>query len=131
MPDFAQWGLPAAQLEPLLRMQFQAQSSSYSTQYANARQSIVLCDDAPAGRLWVDRTPARFLLVDISILPAFQNRGFGATLVSGLIEEAARAGVPVECHVALTNQGSLRFHQRLGFEILGYDGVYYSLERKP
>jgi ribosomal protein S18 acetylase RimI-like enzyme len=130
-PDFVQWGLPAAQLEPLLRMQFQAQSSGYQAQYPTSAQSIVLLDDAPAGRIWVDRTPARFLLVDISILPAFQNRGLGTALVSDLISEAARAGVSVECHVALTNQGSLRFHQRLGFDVLGHDGVYYALERKP
>jgi ribosomal protein S18 acetylase RimI-like enzyme len=116
---------------PLLRMQFQAQAGSYREQYPNSEHSIVLLDGAPAGRIWVDRAAARFLLVDISILPAFQNRGLGAALVSGLIAEATGAGVPVQCSVALTNQGSLRFHRRLGFEILGHDGVYYALERKP
>jgi len=131
MGDFVQWGLPPAQLEPLLRMQFQAQTGGYREQYPDSEQSIVLHDDARAGRIWVDRATARFLLVDISILPAFQNRALGTALVSGLVAEAARAGVPVQCHVALTNQGSLRFHQRLGFDVLGHDGVYYALERKP
>ena len=112
-------------------MQYRAQIGSYSEQYPNSEHALVLLDGAPAGRIWVHRTPARFLLVDISILPPFQNRGLGAELVGGLVAEAARAGVPVECHVALTNQGSLRFHQRLGFEIVSNDGVYYGLERKP
>jgi len=31
----------------------------------------------------------------------------------------------------LINQGSLRFHQRLGFAVTGQDEVYYDLERKP
>ena len=118
-------------MEPLLRMQFRAQAGSYRTQYPNSLHYVVLLGESPAGRIWVDRSPARVLLVDISILPAFQNRALGTALVSDLIAEAARAGVPVQCHVALTNHGSLRFHQRLGFEILSQDGVYYALERKP
>jgi ribosomal protein S18 acetylase RimI-like enzyme len=112
-------------------MQFQAQSGGYSAQYPDSEHSIVLLDGAPAGRIWIDRTAERFLLVDISMLPAFQNRGFGGELVAGLVAEADRTGVPVQCHVALTNQGSLRFHQRLGFEVVGNDGVYYELKRKP
>jgi ribosomal protein S18 acetylase RimI-like enzyme len=129
MGDFLHWGLPACQLGPLLRMQFQAQNGSYRAQYPSSQHSIVLLDATPAGRIWVDRAAARFLLVDISILPAFQNRGVGSELVSGLTAEATRAGVPLQCHVALTNQGSLRFHQRLGFRIVSQDGVYYALER--
>jgi ribosomal protein S18 acetylase RimI-like enzyme len=131
MGDFLKWGLPTCQLGPLLRMQFQAQSGGYRAQFPNSEHSIVWIDDAPAGRIWIDRAAERFLLVDISILPAFQNRGAGSELVSGLAAEATRAGVPVQCHVALTNEGSLRFHQRLGFEIVGHDGVYYALERRP
>jgi ribosomal protein S18 acetylase RimI-like enzyme len=130
MGDFLQWGLPACQLGPLLRMQFQAQAGGYLAQYPNSEHSIVLIGAVPAGRIWVDRAAERFLLVDISILPAFQNRGVGSELVSGLIAEATRAGVPVQCHVALTNHGSMRFHQRLGFEIQSQDGVYYALERR-
>jgi GNAT superfamily N-acetyltransferase len=118
-------------LEPLLRMQYRAQAGGYREQYPSSEHSMVLHDGVPAGRIWIDRTPARFLLVDISILPPFQNRGLGAELVGALVAEAARAGVPVECHVALTNPGSLRFHQRLGFAIVASDGVYCRLERKP
>jgi ribosomal protein S18 acetylase RimI-like enzyme len=131
MGDFEQWGIPTCQMGPLLRMQFQAQTASYRAQYPDSLHSIVLLDNARAGRVWVDRAPGQFLLVDISILPAFQNHGVGAALVSDLIAEATRAGAPVQCHVAVTNQGSLRFHQRLGFEIVSQDGVYYELKRKP
>jgi ribosomal protein S18 acetylase RimI-like enzyme len=115
----------------MVHLQFQAQNGGYRVQYPDSEQSIILIGDQCAGRIWVDRAAARFLLVDISILPAFQNRGLGTALVSSLVAEAAGAGVSVECHVALTNPGSLRFHQRLGFEVLGHDGLYYSLERRP
>jgi ribosomal protein S18 acetylase RimI-like enzyme len=130
MGDFLHWGLPACQMGPLLRMQFEAQTVSYRAQYPDSLHSIVLVGDAPAGRIMVDRAASRFLLVDISILPAFQHRGLGTALVSDVIAEAGRTGVPVQCHVAKTNQGSLRFHQRLGFEIVNQDGVYYALSTR-
>jgi len=45
-----------------------------------------------------------------------------------LIAEAGGAGVPLRCSVATNNPGSLRFHQRLGFLIIGGDESYYQME---
>ena len=129
--EFAQWGLPTCQLGPLLRMQFQAQAGSYRANYPSSDHSIVLVDGERAGRIWIDRGPARYVLVDISLLPAFQNRAIGTALVSDLVAQARAAAVPVECHVALNNPGSLRFHQRLGFTITGQDQMYLRLECRP
>lgn len=129
--EFALIGLPPAQLDMLFQMQFRAQNSGYRAQYPESDHEIVLVDGAAAGRIWVDRSSARFVLVDISLLPAYRNRGIGTRLLTELIEEARAAGAPLGCSVALTNQGSLRFHQRLGFAITGQDEVYYDMERKP
>jgi ribosomal protein S18 acetylase RimI-like enzyme len=112
-------------------MQFQAQASSYRASYPASEHSVVLVDGEGAGRIWIDRGAARYVLVDISLLPAFQNRGIGAALVSDLIGQATAADVPVECHVARNNPGSLRFHQRLGFSIVEPGPIYDRLERKP
>jgi len=70
-------------------------------------------------------------LVDIALLPTYQNRGIGALLVNEAIAEAGRAGVPLRCSVALSNAGSLRFHQRLGFRIVSQDEVYAELSFEP
>jgi ribosomal protein S18 acetylase RimI-like enzyme len=129
--EFALTGLPPAQLDILLQMQFRAQSSGYRSQYPDSDHEIVLVDDAAAGRIWVRRSPAEFVLVDISLLPSYRNRGIGTALLTELIDEARSAGAPLRCSVALTNQGSLRLHQRLGFAITGQDEVYCDLERKP
>jgi len=129
--ELALTGLPPAQLDMLLQMQCRAQGSGYRSQYPDSDHEIVLVDGVPAGRIWVDRSPDGFVLVDISLLRAYRNRGIGTALVTGLIEEARAAGAAVLCSVALTNQGSLRFHQRLGFAITGQDEIYYDLELKP
>jgi ribosomal protein S18 acetylase RimI-like enzyme len=131
MADFAHLPMPPAQLEMLLRMQFQAQTVGYRAQYPNANHEIVLCEGRPAGRILVDRAGTEFQLVDISLGPAHQGQGIGTALVTGLIEEARSAGVPLCCSVATNNPGSLRFHQRLGFRVVAQDAVYYRLERPP
>ena len=127
-PDFAIAGLAPAQLDMLLDMQFQAQTGGYAAQFPGADNQIVLLDGVDAGRILVHRSPSQFVLVDISVLPAHQNRGLGTALVTGLIAEARAAGVPLRCSVGLSNTGSLRFHQRLGFRIVSQDAVYCELE---
>jgi ribosomal protein S18 acetylase RimI-like enzyme len=69
--------------------------------------------------------------VDISLLPEFRNRGIGAALIAEAIGAARAAGVRLCCSVAATNPGSLRFHQRLGFQIVGQDEVFYDLAVEP
>jgi ribosomal protein S18 acetylase RimI-like enzyme len=131
MADFAHVPLPPAQLDMLMRMQFEAQAVGYRAQYPNADHEIVLREGQPAGRILVDRARTEYLLVDISMAPAHQGHGMGTALLSGLIAEARQAGVPLRCSVATNNPGSLRLHRRLGFRIVAQDPVYYRLECPP
>ncbi len=126
MPEFAHVTMAPAQLEMLMRIQHNGQTHSYASQYPRGHD-IVLLTGRPIGRIWVHRGAEEHSLVDISLLPAYRNRGIGAGLVTEAIAAAREAGVRLCCSVAVTNQGSLRFHQRLGFEIVGQDEVYYDL----
>jgi ribosomal protein S18 acetylase RimI-like enzyme len=125
-PDFAQAPLPPAQIDLIMSVQFTGQKMTYGAQYSNGNE-IVLLDGKPIGRMWLFRGPAEHHLVDISLLPEFRNRGIGAALVAEAIAAARAAVVRLYCSIAVTNLGSLRFHQRLGFRIVGQDEVYYDL----
>ena len=129
-PEFAHVPLEPAQLEMLLSMQYAGQKYSYGAQYPGG-DAIVLLDGKPIGRIWLYRGPAEHHLVDIALLPEFQNRGIGAALVREAIAAARAAGVRLCCSVAVTNRGSLAFHQRLGFQITGHDEIYYDLAVGP
>lgn len=129
-PEFAHAALDPAQLEMLLRIQYAGQSQSYGAQYPGGHE-IVLLDEKPIGRMWLYRAPSGHHLADISLLPEFRNRGIGAALVTEAIAAARAAGVRLSCSVAVTNHGSLRFHERLGFRITGQDEVYYDLAVQP
>src|ERR671916_2353816 len=83
------------QKRAFLRMQFNAQRGEYFQRFPDADYRVILVGGRPAGRLWVGRTPEQIRLLDIALLPEFRNRGVGALLVRQLIEEAARARLPL------------------------------------
>ncbi len=129
--EFAIARLSEVQFEMLMRMQYAARKASYQGSYPNAQHEIIVADGLDAGQIWVSREPTQIHVVDISIGGDFQNRGIGSAVLADLIANAQEAGLPVRCSVATNNPGSLRFHQRLGFQVTGQDEAYYQLERAP
>ena len=118
-----------AQKAAFLRMQFDAQHAHYQEHYAGASFDIILVDGQPAGRLYFERGPEEFRIIDIALLPEFCNRGIGTTLLKTLQAEAAAAGKPLRIHVERFNP-ALRLYQRLGFRQIEDKGVYLFLEWK-
>ena len=130
-PEFAQAPITAAQREHLLRMQFQAQLSSYTQQFPNSCYHLVLLDGKPVGRFWVAPGEDAFLLVDIAIHPNVQSKGLGTALVQRLQAEAQRTKLPIRSTVDRFNPGSFRFHKRLGFSVQREDLLQYYMEWRP
>jgi GNAT superfamily N-acetyltransferase len=130
-PQFDRAPITAAQREHLLRMQFQAQTSSYTQQFPNSCYHVVLLDSKPVGRLWVAPVDGGFQLVDIAVHPNVQSKGLGTVLIQRLQQEAQKAKLPIRSTVERFNPGSLRFHQRLGFTIVREDLLQYYLEWLP
>jgi N-acetylglutamate synthase-like GNAT family acetyltransferase len=130
-PLFALAPITPNQREHLLRMQFRAQLSSYTQQFPSSCYHLVLLDSKPVGRLWVAPAGDAFLLVDIAIHPNVQSKGLGTALVQRLQQEAQNAKLPIRSTVDRFNPGSLRFHQRLGFQIVREDQLQYYMEWRP
>jgi ribosomal protein S18 acetylase RimI-like enzyme len=130
-PLFAYAPITPTQREHLLRMQFQAQLSSYTQQFPNSCYHVVLLDSKPVGRLWVAPAGDAFILVDIGIHPNAQSKGLGSVLVQRLQQEAQNARLAIRSTVDRFNTGSLRFHQKLGFRIMREDLLQYYMEWQP
>jgi GNAT superfamily N-acetyltransferase len=123
------WGWPPEQQESFLRMQFRARRLSYDAAYPDSSHSILLCDGAPAGSAIVWRSPAEIRLVDIALLPEYQNRGLGAQWLQWLIRESAAAGVALRLSVLQGNR-AICLYQRLGFVAAPPGGMYIEMEYK-
>jgi len=113
--------------------QFGAQDDYYRKVYPNSDYSIILFNDVPAGRLYVERNliPGTIRIVDIALLPDFRNKGIGQFLVQELQKESALSGKTLTIHVEQFNQ-AMRLYERLGFQkIKETHGVYYLMEWRP
>lgn len=122
------WG--AAQQQAFFKLQFAAQRQHYALAYQNAEHGIVLVDGRPVGRILVFRTDKEFVLVDIALLPDHRGSGIGTALIQGLLDQATQSGAQVVLHVDKQNRAR-RLYQRLGFETIGDDGVYFKMKWSP
>jgi ribosomal protein S18 acetylase RimI-like enzyme len=80
----------------------------------------------PIGRLYVDRAPDEIHVLDIALVPERRGAGIGAALLGELIGEAGQARIPVSLYVEQFNP-ALRFYERLGFERVAIEGVYWMM----
>lgn len=113
--------------------QFHAQDVYYKEVYPDSAYSVIQLGNQPIGRLYVERylIEGTIRIIDIAILPEFQNRGVGEYLLRNLQEEARQAGKSLTIHVEKFNR-ALNFYIRLGFEIIKEThGVYLLMEWKP
>lgn len=114
-----------------LRSQLTAQRHDYEARFPTADYRIILVEGERAGRLWVARTAEQIRLLDIALLPGFQNRGVGKLLLRDLIEESERERLPLRHMVFQFNAGGMRFYERLGFVPVGTAGAYVEMGRAP
>jgi GNAT superfamily N-acetyltransferase len=126
--ELAQTDWDNSQKDAFIRWQFALQRQDYDTRYPNARYEVILVDDQPAGRIWVGTDDTQIRLLDIALLPEFQNRGAGAYLLRQLIDEAKRAQKPLRHMVFMLNDNAHRFYERLGFVEIEDVGGYKHME---
>jgi len=129
-PELASLHWSAAEEDAFIGAQFEAQARHYRSAFPDASQSVVYVDGEPAGRLIVDRCDDEIRILDIALLPQFQNAGVGRELIRRLLDEADTVRLPVRCHVLADNRAR-RFWERAGFTAQepDSDGVYLSMER--
>ena len=128
LPEWYQVELDAAVREQLMRHQFAAQTATYRQRFPRARHDIIWLAGEPIGRIVVNRPGDQVHIVDHAIVPALRNRGIGTTIMRALMDEAARAALPVRLKVASSNDPSLRLYLRLGFQPIEEIPAYIELE---
>jgi GNAT superfamily N-acetyltransferase len=114
------------QKSSFIQMQFAAQQRSYFS-YPSAEYLLILYEGQPAGRIYLQYKDAAILIIDLSLLPAFRNRGIGSCILTATFERAASLGQSVQIHVEKFNP-ALLLYQRLGFRLIEDKGVYLFME---
>jgi ribosomal protein S18 acetylase RimI-like enzyme len=119
-----------AQKKAFLDQQFAAQFEHYGIHYPTCERNIVECNGEPIGRFWIDEWRDQIRVVDIALMPEHRGSGIGSKLLHQVLDRGDAAGKPVTIHVEAYNP-ALRLYQRLGFEQVDTNGVYYLMRRAP
>ena len=128
--ELAQVEWPEGQQEAFVAWQFEMQRREYDARFPDAEYDVVVIDDQPAGRIWIGRTEEEIRMLDIALLPEFQNRGAGTLLIRGLIDEARSSNKRLRHMVFVLNNEAHQFYERLGFVIIEDLGAYKHMEWK-
>jgi ribosomal protein S18 acetylase RimI-like enzyme len=128
--ELAQTSWTEAEKEIFLKQQFSAQHQFYMKQFKRAKFDVVLKNNKPVGRLYVDRREDEIRLIDIALIPEFRNMGIGTSLLNDLLDEARKVNKPLRIHVEKYNP-ALQLYQRLNFKEIKDTGVYYLMEWTP
>ena len=97
----------------------------------NCTLSVIEQDGIPIGRLRVLRDGDTITLAGIQLLPDYQNKRIGSTLVGQLKREADLEHIPLRLSVEKDTPGVQRFYERLGFVMRAEDEEEYHLEYRP
>ena len=93
--------------------------------------SVIEWAGTPIGRFRVVRTPEQLTLSGIQLLPPYQGRGLGTSLIEGLKAEAEQMQLPLRISVEKDNPHAQRLYERLGCRQIGEDEQEYHLEYRP
>jgi GNAT superfamily N-acetyltransferase len=129
--ELAQVEWQAGQQEAFVTWQFVMQRREYDARFPDAEYDVIEIDGKPAGRIWIGRSEDEIRLLDIALLPEFQNRGAGTVLINRLIDEAKATGKRLRHMVFVLNNDADRFYERLGFVEIENMGGYKHMEWRP
>src|SRR5262245_42113925 len=88
--ELAQVEWQPGQQEAFVKWQFELQRREYEARFPDAEYDVILIDNQPAGRIWIGRDDRQIRLLDIALLPDFQNRGAGTVLLRRLMDESVQ-----------------------------------------
>ena len=79
--------------------------------------SIIVVDDNRAGILVIEDRLSVIFIGKIYLLPEFQRRGIGSSLIRRIIERAKTDQKPLRLRVLRVNTAARRLYERLGFAV--------------
>ncbi|MBN2562122.1 MAG: GNAT family N-acetyltransferase [Phycisphaerae bacterium] len=93
------------------------QDRFFAKHWDPADKQIISLDGRDVGMVSVEKHPDEWSLAGIMLLPDYQDRGIGTTVIKDILTAAAEAGLPVTLQVLRGNR-AVRLYERLGFALL-------------
>ncbi|MES2674903.1 MAG: GNAT family N-acetyltransferase [Pseudomonadota bacterium] len=109
-----------------INSQFQLQHHYYQQQFHAAQFHVITAAGRDVGRLYYGWEGNDLRLIDIALLPEYQNQGIGGVLIRKLMQEVSAGDGSLLLHVELNNPART-WYLNLGFIAGTDDGIYQKL----
>jgi ribosomal protein S18 acetylase RimI-like enzyme len=80
---------------------------------------VIVVNDEDAGAFEIKQSNAELLLSRLYIVPDFQRRGIGTSIVQSLIKKADAEHISLTLDVLKSNTDAKRLYERLGLRVTG------------
>jgi ribosomal protein S18 acetylase RimI-like enzyme len=130
------WALKRLTMQPYVERTWggwdeTAQESFFREHFVPANMRVIVCENRDVGLLHVEHEPGVVFLANIQILPEFQSRGLGTSVVGRVLADARGRGMPVRLQVLKTNPDARRLYERLGFQVTDLSGSHWQMRTSP
>lgn len=127
---FLPLALSEERLIELLRMQYEAQKTSYQNRFPQALHEIVILQGLRVGRIMTGIENESLHLIDISLLPNFRGQGYGTQLLRELQSYAMNHKIPITLQVAQENPAKY-LYEKCGFKMINNIIPYITMKWEP
>ena len=104
------------------------QRQYHDNDFSSSLPEVISVDGVDVGIWKVSRESQRLVLKKIYLLPPFQRKGLGTSLIQRLVRESEACGLPIELRYLKVNPvGSL--YERLGFVRIKEEGPHIYVRR--
>ena len=107
------------------------QRRDFDRRFHSYAASVIELERAAVGGLLLDRTPVGVDIVELQILPEYQGKGIGTSVVRSVIKDAAHEGFPVTLSVVYANGRAKRLYERLGFQVTASEEPFIRMRYMP
>lgn len=124
-PDLAFIGnIDEEQKDAIIFQQFSIEQDQLSKMYPGAEFNIVMYNEEPIGRFYIDYGKLTDYIIEIGLLESYRGLGIGKRIMNMATENAFKKGKNVSLQVAWFNQVAYNFYEKLGFKTIENNGVF-------
>ena len=106
------------------------QDDFFESAWRAAAHEIVLSDGVPCGYVCVEDRAAEVHLRELAVLPIYQGRGIGTSVLESVLTHARVRRVPVRLGTHLANRAA-NLYRRVGFHQIGTTATHRLFEWRP
>jgi len=104
------------------------QQNDFRECFIPEKNKIIVSENEDIGYLEINEEDNIVYIVELEILPEYQGRGIGSSIISDIVEYAGASQKRVRIGCFKINRGAKRVYERLGFKVIEETETHYILE---